>query len=239
MPIGSALVLATVVELTGASSSAPSNTDAPRSTAPFSDRVRDAWMFSVEGVTRAPIEAGFQAGVETPFGLRLFAGYGWVPSAYIDALAGLAAGSQAEARALLGDAAYAGDSARVLVGVRPFRRFGAYVDASYAHVRLDASQPIPSFSVPGYTFPGGTYRLHTGLDLWAVELGYQVELERRLVLGLALGVTGALGSSTSIVPVGSAPNESTATSEASHDIDRVFRANVLPTLTLRLGFDLI
>jgi len=238
MPIGAAFVLASTIALAGTESPAPSNADTTE-TGPFSDRVRDAWMLSVEGVTRVPIEAGFQAGVEMPFGLRLFGGYGWVPSAYIDFLATLAAGSRAAAQTVLQDAHYGGDSGRVGLGIRPFHNVGVYFDASYAHVRLDATQAIPSFSVPGYTFPGGTYRLHTGLDAWSLELGYEAEIERRVVLGLALGLTGAFASSTSIVPVGSAPNETTALREASGDIDHVFRTNVLPTLTLRLGFDLI
>lgn len=238
MPIGAAFVLASTVALAGAQGPSPQNADTIDSGGSISDRVRDDWMLSVEGVTRAPIEAGFQAGVEMPFGLRLFGGYGWVPSAYIDFLAALAAGRQ-EAQTVLRDSNYGGNSARVGAGIRPFRAVGVYFDASYAHVRLDATQPIPSFSVPNYTFPGGTYRLHTGLDVWSLELGYEAEIERRLVFGLALGVSGTLGSSTTIVPVGSAPNETTALREASGDIDHTFRTNLLPTLTLRLGFDLI
>ncbi|HTQ03752.1 MAG TPA: hypothetical protein VMI54_07835 [Polyangiaceae bacterium] len=238
MPIGSAFVLASTVALAGAQNLPPSNADTADAAGPFSDRVRDAWTLSLEGVTRAPLEAGFQAGVEMPFGLRLFGGYAWVPSEYIDFLATLAAGRDA-AQAVLQDSHYGGNSARVGAGLRPFHDFGLYFDASYAHVRLDATQPIPSFSVPGYDFPGGTYRLHTGLDMWSLELGYEAEMERRVVLAIALGASGAFGSSTKIVPLGGAPNESTALWEASGDIDHVFRTNVLPTLTLRLGFDLI
>lgn len=259
MPIGAAFVLASTAALAGAQGAV---VDAPRtdasatpeapaqgSAAPMADtaegsgalndRVRDAWMLSVEGVARAPIDLGFQAGVEMPFGLRLFGGYGWVPSSYLDFLAGLAAGSRAEVRTVLREAHYGGDSARFVAGFRPFHQIGLYLDLSYAHVRLDATQPIPSFSVPGYSFPGGTYRLHTGIDIWAAELGYEGEIAERLVLGGALGVTGSFGSSTTIVPVGAAPNETTALSEASNDIDHVIRTHVLPTLTLRLGFDLI
>jgi hypothetical protein len=237
MPIGTALVLASTVALVGQQGS-PAATDTVDKTGSASDRVRDDWMLSVEGVTRAPLEAGFQAGVEMPFGLRLFGGYAWVPAAYIDFLAALAAGA-ATAETVLQDAHYGGNSGRVGIGIRPIRAIGLYFDASYARLQLDATQPIPSFSVPGYSFPGGTYRLHTGIDAWTLELGYEGELERRLVLGAALGLNGAFGSSTTIVPVGSAPNETTALQEASGDIDHVFRTNVLPTLTLRLGFDLI
>ncbi len=238
MAIGPALVLASTVALAGPQGPAAQNADTADTTGTSADRVRDDWMLSVEGVTRAPIEAGFQAGVEMPFGLRLFGGYAWVPSAYIDFLATLAAGAST-AKTVLQDARYGGNSGRVGIGLRPFRPIGLYFDASDARMQLDATQPIPSFSAPGYSFPGGTYRLHTNIDAWALELGYEGEIERRLVLGAALGLSGAFGSSTRIVPVGSAPNETTALSEASSDIDHVFRTNVLPTLTLRLGFDLI
>jgi hypothetical protein len=238
MAIGTALVLASSIGLAAQPGPGASTADAPDTGGASSDRVRDDWTLSVEGVTRAPIEAGFQAGVEMPFGLRLFGGYAWVPSAYIDFLAALAAGAST-AQTVLQHAQYGGNSARVGIGLRPIRAIGLYFDASYARLQLDATQPIPSFSVPGYTFPGGTYRLHTGVNAWAVELGYEGEIERRLVLGAALGLSGAFDSSTTIVPVGSAPNETTAMREASGDIDHVFRTNVLPMLTLRLGFDLI
>jgi hypothetical protein len=243
--------LATTIGLAGARGGpAPNDEASPRADSPapadtssrygvFSDRVRDQWMLSLEGVTRIPLEAGFQASVEVPFGLRLFAGYGWVPAPYIDLVAGVAAGSRARASILLDSAQYSGDSARVGLGIRPLRGFGGYFDASYAHVRLDASREIPAFSVPGFSFPGGTYAMHTGFDLWSVELGYELEIERRLVLAGALGLTGAFDSNTVIRPQGAAPNEQPALSEAAADIDHVFRTNVMPTLTFRLGFDLI
>ena len=240
MPFVSAFVLATTVGLAGAQDTpqAP-DADTPHGGFVVPDRVRDDWMLSLEAVTRVPLEAGFQAGVEMPFGLRVFAGYGWVPAAYVSLITGVAAGSRAQASVILDSAEYSGNSARVGLGIRPFRSFGGYFDASYAHVRLLATRDIPAFSVPGYSFPGGTYELRTGFDLWAVELGYEAELDRRFVLAGALGLTGAFQSNTVIRPRGNAPNEQPALSEAASDIDHVFRTNVLPTLTLRIGFDLI
>lgn len=254
MSLGTPIILATTIGLAGPQApdsppdraddaparadNTPHRADTVEKEGVVTNRVRDDWMLSVEGVTRLPLEAGVQATVEMPYGVRVFAGYGWVPTAYINLIAGAAAGPR-YASLVLDSAQYSGDSARVGVGIRPIPHFGAYFDASYAHVRLDASREIPAFSVPGFSFPGGTYALHTGLDLWALELGYQIELDRRFVLAAALGVTGALQSSTVIGPRGGAPNEQPALSQASSDIDHVFRTNVLPTLTLRLGFDLI
>jgi hypothetical protein len=239
MPFVSAFVLATTVGLAGAQGT-PEQTSADTQRGGFvpSERVRDDWMVSLEAVTRVPLEAGVQAGVEMPFGLRVFGGYGWVPAAYVNLVAGVAAGRE-QASVILDSAQYSGDSARFGLGIRPLRGFGGYFDASYAHVRLTATRDIAAFSVPGFTFPGGTYELRTGLDLWAVELGYEAELARRLVLAGALGLTGAFQSNTVIRPRGNAPNEEPALSEAAADVDHVFRTNLLPTLTLRIGFDLI
>jgi len=240
MPFVSAFVLATTVGLAGAAQGTPEQTNEDTHHGGFhpSERVRDDWMVSLEAVTRVPLEAGVQAGVEMPFGLRVFGGYGWVPAAYVDLVAGVAAGRQ-QASVLLDSAEYSGNSARFGLGIRPLRSFGGYFDASYAHVRLMATRDIAPFSVPGYTFPGGTYELRTGLDLWAVELGYEAELDRRFILAGALGLSGAFQSNTVIRPRGNAPNEQTALTEAAGDVDHVFRKNLLPTLTLRIGFDLI
>lgn len=239
MSLGAAFILATTVALANEQGVPPQpQEDTGRRGPVISDRVRDDWMLSVEGVTRIPIEAGVQGTFEMPFGLRLFGGYGWVPPAYIGLIVNAAAGSR-YANLALALAEYSGNSARFGVGYRPFRSFGAYFDASYAHVRLDAVQPIPAFSVPGYSFPGGTYALHSGMDLWTVELGYQLELERRVVLAAALGLTGAMQSHTLIRAEGGAPSDEHVFSQASGDVDHILKSNVLPVFTLRLGFDLI
>jgi hypothetical protein len=80
-------------------------------------------MLSLEGVTHAPLDMGFQLGLETPQGIRLFGGYGWVPGAYMNLLTGIAANASGNsyARALLDVARYTGHTWRVQAGYRPFR----------------------------------------------------------------------------------------------------------------------
>jgi hypothetical protein len=89
-------------------------------------RRREQWMLSLEGVTHAPVDVGFQLGVETPFRLRLFGAYGWVPRPYMNLLTGVAAGASDNpyADALLDKAEYTGHSWRVQAGVGPGRARG-------------------------------------------------------------------------------------------------------------------
>jgi hypothetical protein len=202
------------------------------------DRIRDAWLLSLEAVTRVPIDAGAQVGVETPFGLRVFGGYGWVP--YLGMLTGILVKSSDRdlATEVMRRGHASGDSARFVLGFRPFRRIGVTVDATYARLRLDAKVTVPPMTVQGIEFTGGAYDAHTSADLWGVEVGYQAQIERRVLLGAAAGVTGAMDSRTSIVPTGAVPNDP-ALPVAAERIDQAFRTHVVPTLTLRLGFDAI
>jgi hypothetical protein len=218
---------------------ATSSADARRDELPSrAKKVRDDWLLSFEAVTRVPIDAGAQVGFETPFGLRVFGGYGWVP--YIDVLTGIvvSASDRNLVTAFLDGARMSGDSARLVLGLRPFRKLGTYFDASYAHLRLAATVNVPAQTVQGFVFPGGTYAADTALDLWGIELGYQGLIAERLVLGAAAGVSGAIASHTSIVPTGSAPDDPALPLAASR-VDRAFKTHFMPTLTLRLGFDAI
>jgi hypothetical protein len=212
--------------------------DTGRERQPISKQIHDDWLLSLEAATHLPTDVGFQAGVEMPFGLRLFGGYGWVPTAFVNWAAGTA-GSDRVTRAILETADYSGHLGRVTLGLRPFRSFGGYLDAGYAHASLSGSQGIPAVSYAGTTlFQGGTYNARSDIDLWLVELGYQAELAGRLVLAGGLGLTGALGARTSITPSAGAPSDP-ALGRASATVDHELRTHVMPTLTLRLGFDLI
>jgi hypothetical protein len=240
---GSAVLLAVALGAVGPASRAEAaalgvkpSTD--ESATARSEHVRDAWLLSLEAVTRVPIDAGAQVGVETPFGLRVFGGYGWVP--YIGMLTGVIVNARDRSLAaeFMRRGNSSGDSARFVLGLRPFRRLGLTVDGTYARLRLDASLTVPPMTVQGFEFAGGSYAAHTSVDLWGVEVGYQSELERRIVLGAAVGVTGAIDSRTSIVPSGAAPNDP-ALPVAAERVDQAFRTHVVPTVTLRLGFDAI
>ena len=202
---------------------------------------RDAWMVSLEGVTHAPVDVGVQLGVQTPQGLRLFGGYGWVPGSYMSLLTGVAssATNNAYAHALLDDAEYGGRTWRVQAGIKPFRAIGLYADVGYASLRARGSLDLASSSVPGLAALDGGYEARTRLDMWLVELGYQAQLVDRLVLGLALGAMGTFESSTTIASVNGAPR-SNLLKDAASEADAALEAyGIVPTLTLRLGFDFI
>lgn len=203
---------------------------------------RKAWLLSVEGVTHAPIDMGLQLGVETPQGLRLFGGYGWVPGSYMNLLTGIAANAShnSYAEALLDDAEYQGHTWRVQVGWRPFRAIGLYGDVGYARLSAKGALDLASSSIPQLAALGGGYEANTRLDMWLVELGYQSELADRLVLGLALGAMGTLGATTRITAVNGAPTNSAILNRAATEADDALeKYGIVPTLTLRLGFDLI
>lgn len=203
---------------------------------------RERWLLSVEGVTHAPIDLGFQLGIETPPGLRLFAGYGWVPGGYMDLLTGIASSATSNdyAHALLDESEYSGHTWRVQAGFRPWRRLGLYADVGFAQLRAKAKLNLASSGVAELSRLGGGYRASTRLDMWLIELGYQGQLAERLVLGLALGAMGTFEATTSIAAVDGAPTNSAILREAASQADSALEAyGIVPTLTLRVGFDLI
>lgn len=204
-------------------------------------RRRDEWMLSLEGVTHAPIDMGVQLGLETPQRIRLFGGYGWVPDSYMSLLTGVAASASGNsyARALLDEAEYRGHTWRIQAGFRPFRALGLYGDVGYARVRAKGSLDLASSSEPRLASLEGGYRADTKLDMWLVELGYQSQLADRLVLGLALGAMGTFESTTTIASVDGAPSSSLLKDAATQADTALETYGIVPTLTLRVGFDFI
>lgn len=204
-------------------------------------KLRQAWLLSLEAVTHAPLDLGLQAGVETPFGLRVFGGYGWVPSAYSNLLTGIAASASSDPRAelLLNRAQYQGHTLRIQLGVRPFRNFGFYADAGYARLSVDSSLDLSDSGVPALAGLGGGYEARTDVDLWLFELGYQSEIKNRLVWALALGMVGTFDSRTRIASVRGAPTSSAVDEVAARGDAALESYGFLPTLTLRAGFDLL
>jgi len=214
------------------------------STAPSAESQRRAnpWVLSLEAVTHAPVDFGVQIGGETPFGLHLVAGVGLIPPAYSGILRGIAASatSDVRARALLLQARYAGSAWRVQVGMRPFKQVGLYLDGGYARVAFSGSVNLSQTGDPDLAAIGGTYDSGTALDMWLIELGYQGELENRLLLGMALGVMGTLDSHTTLSRSDGGASDSLFFSELARRADRTLESyGIIPTLTLRIGVDLL
>jgi hypothetical protein len=206
-----------------------------------SKRLHKEWLLSLEGVTHAPVDMGLQLGLETPQGVRLFAGYGWVPGAYMNLLTGVAASASGNsyAQALLNEADYTGHTWRVQVGWRPFRALGLYGDVGFARLSAKGSLDLASSGVPMLETLGGGYLASTQLDMWLLELGYQAQLADRLMLGLALGAMGTLSAHTRISSVDGAPSSPLLNGAATQADSALESYGIVPTLTLRLGFDLI
>jgi hypothetical protein len=221
---------------------AQAQVDARDEDARKAERRRKDWMLSLEGVTHAPVDVGVQLGLETPQRLRLFGGLGWVPSGYMSLLTGIAANSSgnAYAQALLEHGEYTGHTWHVQVGWRPFRALGLYGDVGYARVNATGALDLASSGVPQLAMFGGGYAAKTQLDMWLIELGYQGEVADRLVMALALGVMGTFNSTTQISAVNGAPsNNAILTSAATQTDHALEKYGFVPTLSLRLGFDLI
>lgn len=204
-------------------------------------RWREGWRLSVEGVTHAPVDIGVQLGFQTPQRIRLSGAYGWVPGSYMGLLTGVAASASDNAYAdvLLHDADYRGHTWRAQIGIQPLRAIGLYADVGYARLNAKGALDLASSSVPALARLGGGYRATTKLDMWLVEVGYQSQLAERLVLALALGVMGTFESTTTIASVDNAPDSPLLNDAAKQADDALETYGVVPTLTLRVGFDLI
>ncbi len=199
------------------------------------------WILSAEWVTHAPLDVGFQVGLEIPIGLRFGAGYGWVPSAFSSLITHVAASqtNDAQAQAVLQHSNYQGRTFWFQMGMRPIRSFGLYGDVGYARATVDGGLVLAGSGVPALQALPGSYHSRGVIDLWRVEIGIQEEFADRVIVGLALGLMGILDSHTSITPLGGAP-ASPALDQAAGRTDSALKSyGKVPSLTLRLGADLI
>jgi hypothetical protein len=227
----------------------PRTTDSPTPDRARDDRdISENWMLSAEGVTHAPIDIGFQAGIEFPFGLRLFGGYGWVPSGYLDLIvdAASARSDSTGADQVIESAYDSGTAWRIQTGIRPTKKLGLYLDAGYSQVRLTgglaAEEIATAAGVPPGLVTGDTYSVESTIHMWLVEIGWQATIADHLVLGVGAGVMGTIDSSTDATPsfAGTSAQERAISEVASEVLDQQIESyGFVPTLTLRLGFDLI
>jgi hypothetical protein len=199
-------------------------------------------MLSIEGVTHAPLDIGFLAGFETPVGLRLFGGYGWVPGAYMGLVTDVigASSSDARATALVRQGFQGGHAWRLQAGIRPFKKLGLYLDGGYSRVTFEGS--VDAENVPGAAGLGvsGAYALTATLDMWLLELGYQGHIGDHVVVAVGAGIMGTFKANTRVSPSPGSVGLPAIDSSASGEVDKMLEQHgYLPTLTLRLGFDLI
>jgi hypothetical protein len=198
------------------------------------------WMLSVEGATRVPVDMGVQATLESPYLVRVSASYGWVPAMYSSLFTGIAssASNDATVSAVLNHTRLQGRTFRTAIGVRPFAKAGLHLDVGYARVSLDGDLDLATSGVPALEALGGAYQAHTTVDAWLVEIGSQVEAWG-VVFGFAFGLMGTFAAQTSINAVNGAP-ASPALGEAARQTESALKSyGFVPTLTLRLGFDML
>lgn len=218
----------------------PRRSQLPRDRAEKSERTNalHTWLLSVEAVTHVPVDVGLQVGGETPFGLHVYAGIGWIPPAYAGLLRGIAASAtnDTDARAVLEQASYSGNTWRIQAGLRPFKAIGLYLDAGYSHLTFSGSANLSESGAPNLVAIGGNYSSTTQLDAWFVELGYLGEIQNRLLLGGALGLMRVADSSTKLARSDGVSNPLFGV--LSSRADSAFETyGFIPTITLRLGFD--
>lgn len=203
------------------------------------ERRRRDWTLSLEGVGTVPTDVGGQVLLETPFGLRLLGGYGFMPAATLGWLRGWSV-SVGGARARINSADASGRILRLKAGLRPFSRLGLYLDAGYARAELDALVNVTG-SVEGAGSITGGYHADSTLDLWLFELGYQWKIENRLLVGLGVGFMGTMNARTTITPLGAGTSAgANMLGTAQTAVDGALEGyGFLPTLTLRVGFNVL
>ncbi len=205
-------------------------------------RVSDNWMLSLDAVTHAPLDIGFQLGFEGG-PVRLSGGYGRVPGGYLGLVthaAGTASGADPLATALITHGFQGGYTWRVQGGIRPFPKLGLYLDAGYTRVALSGS--LDSNAVPAAAALGvqGGYDVNAALDMWLIELGYQLHLGDRVVVALGAGVMGTFAAHTTVTRRSGSKHLPAVDPSTPSSVDSLLEKHgYLPTLTLRVGLDFI
>lgn len=205
---------------------------------------RKEWMVALSAATHAPVDIGLELAVETPIRLRFLAGLGYVPSGYLSVITGALAGADAlddEARTLIEDGFESGRAWRVGIGFRPFKNFGAYLDGGFSNLSVSGSVDANEARELTGVRLSTSYKVKSSLNAWFLELGYQGLIADRLLLAFGFGVMRATSSQTTADPTGqpSATErlfDDAATSTAD---DAIEKYGIIPTLNLRLGFDVI
>lgn len=217
------------------------------------DEQKDAttpWTLSLEGVTHAPVDMGVQVLFETPFGLRVGSGFGWVPQMYINWVSNAAVSTGAVDGATgsaVRDSFSGGTVWRANVGVRPVGGF--YLDAGYALVNLRGTLSVSELASAsnidsaGFVPEGAGMKVRSTLHMWTLEVGWQTHIADRVVLGFGAGVMGTINASSTAEPDFDVPDvvsidpiveEATNTAD-----DRIKRYGFIPTVTGRLGYDFL
>lgn len=209
-----------------------------------SENFRDQWMVALSVATHAPIDLGLELTVETPIRLRFLAGLGYVPSGYLSIITGALVGADAlndEARTLIEDGFESGRAWRLGIGIRPFKNFGAYLDGGFSHLSVSGSVDANEARELTGARLSTSYKVKSSLSAWFLELGYQGLIAERVLLAFGFGVVRATNSRTSADPTGQPSATERLFDDAATNTadDAIEKYGIIPTLNLRLGFDVI
>jgi hypothetical protein len=212
----------------------------------------EPWRVDLGGGTDVPIDVGANVRVESPSRLRLAAGLGWLPGAYVDTintvLVGVNAYGQSTAdliRASIKNSLIV----RAQVGFRPWPARGFYGEAGYGLIALggtttagaliaDATGKTPPPPPPGA--PPIAFDVGSRLHMIDVEAGWEHPLRDDLIVRLALGGAFTIASSTTITPT-SAPRDPAAgrafTDAGAAYLDHIYTSYVFtPVVTIALAY---
>ena len=186
---------------------------------------------------RAPSDLGVQAGVEFPFRLRLFTGFGYMPVDWLTDFVADAAPDELS-RAFLGLPTYSGTIWRAQLGVRPFRKLGFYIDGGYAYASIHGSFE-PSAALAEQLDIQGGYDVDVSLNLWLVEIGHEWIVARHGVLALGVGVMSTFDATTRVSATGGAPRTAEIARGERQATEAFESYGTLPFVGLRFGVDFL
>lgn len=209
------------------------------------------WQLSLEAATRMPIDVGGQVRLQSPFWLRVTAGAGVVPRGYVGMLNGALAANNVYdpiAESLINSAFESGWTYNFRVGIRPSRTLGLYADVGIGRAQLSGGLDVATVAattdttLPVNDFDAYGYGVETNFDLLIAEVGWEGHIGDHFLLGIGVGllaVTNAQSTATANFEEAQTEVITEATDEATALLDDTIESyGYLPTLTVRLGFDL-
>jgi hypothetical protein len=203
----------------------------------------------VEGLTDFPLHIGGQVWAEFPGRIRLTTSFGELPDIYLDTINAVAvkAGAYNHATAdLISEALDRAFTWRIQAGWRPFKRRGAYFEAGFGILEVDAALAVASvvraassFPVPQELNVGFGYELHTLVETVGGEVGWMWYPWRSLTVRVALGFHAAVAAQVHLEPNFASTLQRPFTRFAAAYVEEIIERNLfIPTVGLAIGWRL-
>lgn len=211
---------------------------------------RAEFAIGLEAVTDVPLDVAARVWLELPLRIRLSASLGWMPEFYAggyNAIAQSFKGYNNETATLVQNGISNSMIGRAHIGWHPWGNHGLYIDAGYSFasfgkgLSLDTTIANAFKGQPPPTEPNGMQNYDTSAVIHMVdlELGWQWKVVMGFTIRLAVGVSWAVATTTSLKPA-FMPQDSTATNTYSSSVSDYLAGNyknmLLPTASLALGW---